>query len=281
MDQEIASALNIVRFHQKARAHIRIINAKRPAECAITASTHLNATAVMALQYRDIIIKAARTFNKGVMDVEENESREWWKIHAVPLILYIGKGTEGLPKMRSQCERENEGIVICTQVWWLANPLTIRERMQKEEIAALLVVFIVQGRKVPQSLVKYSIKAAVVWYRVKTYTNEGPDTRCELCCGWGHIENKWGSKPKCGYSSGHHWTSDHKCNEVWCTAMQGSLCGHTLEKCPNCKGNHVTFSSRCAKKREATKVARQSWKKGQQDKRPRVQPGTWQWARTE
>jgi hypothetical protein len=90
------------------------------------------------------------------------------------------------------------------------------------------------------------------------YTNDGPDTRCVLCCGRGHIENKCGSKPKCGYCSGHHWTGNHKCNVVGFTAKQGSLCGHTLEKCPNCNRRHNAFSSRCAKKREATEAARQN-----------------------
>jgi len=47
---------------------------------------------------------------------------------------------------------------------------------------------------------------------------------------------------------------------VGCTAKQGSLCGHTLEKCPNSKGNHIAFSSRCVKKREATEAACQSRK---------------------
>jgi len=61
-----------------------------------------------------------------------------------------------------------------------------------------------------QSIVKKGIKAAWVWYRVETYTNEGPDSRYELRCGWGHIKNKFGRKPKCGYCSGHHRTSDHK-----------------------------------------------------------------------
>ena len=157
---------------------------------------------------------------------------------------------------------KNEGIVIPTQVRWLANPRTIRERRQNREIAASSVGFVVKGSRVAQSLVKKAIKAAGVWYRVETYTNEGPDSRYELCCGWGHIENKCGSMPKCGYCSGHHRTSDYKCNLVGCTAKQGSLCGHTLEKCPNCKGNHITFSSRCVKKTEATEAAQQSRKIG-------------------
>jgi len=94
MDQEIASAINRALFHQNAPAHIRIMNAKRNAKGAITAITHPNATAEMDLQYRNMIITAARTVNKGVVDVEENESWERLKIHAVPLIRYIGKGTE-------------------------------------------------------------------------------------------------------------------------------------------------------------------------------------------
>jgi hypothetical protein len=269
MDQEIASAINRALFHQKAPAHVRIMNAKRNARGTITAVTHQNATAAMALMYRDVIITAARTVDKGVIDVEENESWERLKIHAVPLVRYMGKGTEGLQKMREEFEAENEGIAIPTQVRWLANPRTIRERRQNGEIAASSVVFVVKGSKAAQKLIKKGIKAAGVWYRVEAFTNAGPDSRCELCCGWGHIESKCGSKPKCGYCSGNHRTSDHKCNVVGCMAKQGSLCGHTLEKCPNCKGNHIAFSSRCAKKTEAAKAARQSRKTGLAGRAPK------------
>jgi len=147
----------------------------------------------------------------------------------------MGKGTEGLPNMREEFEAEYEGILIPTQVRWLANPHTIRERRENGEIAASSVVFVMMGIMVAQSLVKKAIKAAGVWYRVETYKNNGPDCRCELCCGWGHIENKCGSKPKCGYCSGHHRTSDHECHVVGCTGRQGSLCCHSLETCPQCK----------------------------------------------
>jgi len=144
------------------------------------------------------------------VDVEENESWQRLKFHPVPLIQYMGKGAEGLQKMREEFDAENEGVVIPTQVRWLANTRTIRKRRQNGEIAASSVVFVI--------------------------------------------------KPKCGYCSGHHRTSDHKCNVVGCTAKQGSLCRHTLEKCPHCKGNYIALSSKCVKKREATEAARQSRK---------------------
>jgi hypothetical protein len=257
MDQEIASAINRALFHQKAPAHIRIMNAKNNARGTITAITHQNATAAMALIYRDVIITAARTVDNGVIDVEENESWERFKIHTVPLVRYMGKATEGLQKMRDEIHAENEGVTVPVQVRWLASPHSIEERRQKGEISASSVVFVVKGSKVVRRLVKEGIKVAGVWYRVEPFTHSGPEGRGEHGCRWGHIESKCSGKPGCGYCSGPHRTSDHKCNVVGCTAKQGALCGHTQEKCPNCRGNHIAFSSRCTKKTEVTRAARE------------------------
>jgi hypothetical protein len=147
MDQEIVSAISRALFHQQAPAHIRIMNARRNAKGAITAIMHQNATAEMAMQYHDIIITAARTVDRGVVDVEEDKTWERLKIHPVPLVRYMGKGTEGLQKMREEFEAENKGIAIPTQVRRLANPRTIRERKQNGVIAASSVVFVVQGSR--------------------------------------------------------------------------------------------------------------------------------------
>jgi hypothetical protein len=147
----------------------------------------------------------------------------------------MGQGTDGLKKMGEKFDVVNEGIKIPTQVWWLADPHIIRERRQNGEIAASSVDFGVKGSKAAQGLIKKGIKAAGVWYQVGTYTNACPDSRCELGCVWGHIENKCGNKLKCGYCSGNHHTNDHTCNVVGCMAKQGSLCSNKLEKCPNCQ----------------------------------------------
>jgi hypothetical protein len=227
MDQEIACAINRALFHRKAPAQIRIMNAKSNARGTITAITHQNATAAMAPIFRDAIITAVRTVNKGVIDVEENESWERRKIHSVPLVRYMGKGTEGLQKMRDEIHAENAGVTVPVQVRWLASPHSIKDGMQKGEIPASSVVFGVKGSQAAQRLVKEGIMAAGVWYRVEPFTNADPDSRCEHSCGWGHIERKCSGKPACGYCSGPHRTSDHKCNVVGCTAKQGALCSHT------------------------------------------------------
>jgi hypothetical protein len=51
-----------------------------------------------ALQYRDNVIIAARTADKGIVGIEANESWQKVKIHGVPLDRYVGKGTQGLEK---------------------------------------------------------------------------------------------------------------------------------------------------------------------------------------
>jgi hypothetical protein len=138
------------------------MNAKRNARRTITAVTQQNSTAAMALIYRNVIITVTSMVDKGVIDVEENESWQI-KIHAVPLVRYMGKGTEGQQNMREEFEAENKGIAIPTQVRWLVNPCTIRERRQNGEIVTSSVVFVVKGTKLAQKLIKKGIKGAGVW----------------------------------------------------------------------------------------------------------------------
>jgi len=128
MDQEIASAIDCALFHLKAPAHCSIMDARSNARGTITAVTHQNALAAMALMFRGVFITAALTVDKGSIDVEQNEFWESLKIYAEPLVRYMGNGTEGLQNMRKEIEAENEGIAICTQVRWLANPRTLSER---------------------------------------------------------------------------------------------------------------------------------------------------------
>jgi len=60
-------------------------------------------------------------------------------------------------------QAENEGKAIHTQIRWLANPCTIKERRQNREIAESSVVIVVKGCKVAQSLINNGIKVAGVW----------------------------------------------------------------------------------------------------------------------
>jgi len=126
----------------------------------------------------DVIIPGVRTVDEGVIDVEENVSREWVVIHALPLVRYMGKGTEGLQKMWDEIHAENEGVTVLVQVWGLASPYSIKGRWQKGEISASSVVCVVKGSNVVRRLVTEGIKAAGERYQVERFTNAGPDSRC-------------------------------------------------------------------------------------------------------
>jgi hypothetical protein len=78
----------------------------------------------------------------------------------------MGRGTEGLQKMRQKMKAENEGIRIPEQVRCLLNPLTIRERQQRREIKASLVGFIAKGKIIAQRVVEKGVTAAGVTYKV-------------------------------------------------------------------------------------------------------------------
>jgi len=200
---------------------------------------------------------SATTVDIGVVEVEQIESWQLVIIYVVTHVWWMGKVTEGLQKIQEEFEAENEGVAIPAQEWWLAHHCSLRGRRQTGETAASVEVFVVEGNKVAQHLVKKDIKAAWVLFRVEMYTNLGPASRREFCSAWGHIENKCSSEPTFGNCSGHHWNNDHRCKVLVCSEQQGSLCGHTPEKCPNSNATHIAFGNRCAKNTEASSGARQ------------------------
>jgi hypothetical protein len=52
----------------------------------------------------------------GFLHVKDNESSFWLKVCSVPLVISMGKGTEGVQKMSKEIHAENEGVVIPIQV---------------------------------------------------------------------------------------------------------------------------------------------------------------------
>jgi hypothetical protein len=86
MDQEIVSVINKAHFHREAPAHFQMMNAKPISKRAITAITNQNLMAAMALTYHEVNMIAAHMVDKGVIDVEENESWEMQEVNPVHLV---------------------------------------------------------------------------------------------------------------------------------------------------------------------------------------------------
>jgi hypothetical protein len=98
------------------------------------------------------MISGANTVEQDVTDVKDNESWVWHKINAVPLMRYMGKGTDGMLRKQVEMKAENAGIAIPTLIRWLVSPSTSQERTKNVEIAVLLVAFVVNRSMMAQSI---------------------------------------------------------------------------------------------------------------------------------
>jgi len=112
------------------------MTAKTKARGAIKAMSNQNAMAPMAMIFCHVLNSVALTVGNSVIDLTEIMSWERITMHAVPGVRYMGKGTEGVPKMQDAINRENEGVKILVQVHQLVNPNNVRQRSQNGKIAA-------------------------------------------------------------------------------------------------------------------------------------------------
>ena len=114
----------------------------------------------MLMNYKDIVITAARTVDLGVVDVEVNEVWKRLKVHGIPLARYMGEGTNGTQRLREDIEAENArvGVAIPLAVRWLGKLSEIRERAREGKITASSVTFVVRGEEVAGKLVRNGLR---------------------------------------------------------------------------------------------------------------------------
>jgi hypothetical protein len=257
-DADILSAINCALFKVGVPYWICLRDVRRNERGTITGTTAEFCTADMLLQYRDNVIIAARTVDKGIVGIEANESWQKVKIHGVPLDRYVGKGTQGLEKFREEVQAENAGVVIPLAVRWLGKMSTIKERWANGEITSSSVTFAVKGEAAVKKMVREGVRVCGLRYKVELYLEERPESQCSNCARWRHIKSNCNtpSAARCNYCAQRHRTDDHQCDVIGCRAGQGQLCMHVDVKCPNCKGNHLGMSRQCEAKQAATAAGR-------------------------
>ena len=271
-DLDISSEVNRVLFEAKVPYFVRIQGVTKNTRGCLSTITTPGATAEMLIRYREIVIKAARKVDTGIVDIETNELWERVKMHGVNFDRYLGKKTGGgLEKLRQELQAENEGVVLPLAINWIGGPKDVQKK-KAEGKKASTVVFAVKGSKMAEKVLKGGLRAAGVKYDVEKFMNAGPDSFCGVCSRWGHVEAKCGSlkMPACMLCTGRHLTKDHKCNVVGCKANAGQNCTHNINKCVNCKGNHIAKANCCVKKQEAIKTAseeRRTWKEREGERR--------------
>ena len=264
-DLDISSEVNRALFEAKVPHFVRIQGVTKNTRGCLSTITTPGATAEMLIRYREIVIRAARKVDAGILDIEMNELWERVKMHGVNFDRYLGKKTGGgLQKLRQELQAENQGVVLPLAINWIGGPKDVQKK-KAEGKKAFSVVFAVKGSKMAEKLFKGELRAAGVKYDVEKFMNAGPDSFCSVCSRWGHVEAKCGAlkMPACMLCAGRHLTKDHKCNVVGCKANAGQNCTHNVDKCINCKGNHIAKANCCVKKQEVIKVAREerrTWK---------------------
>jgi len=271
-DLDISSEVNRALFEAKVPHFIRIQGVTKNTRGCLSTITTPAATAEMLIRYREIVIKAARKVDAGIVDIETNELWERVKMHGVNFDRYLGKKTGGgLEKLRQELQAENEGVVLPLAINWIGGPKDVQKK-KAEGKKASSVMFAVKGSKLAEKVLKGGLRAAGVKYDVEKFVNAGPDSFCGVCSRWGHVDAKCGSlkMPACMLCAGRHLTKDHKCNVAGCKATAGQNCAHNVDKCVNCKGNHIAKANCCVKKQEAIKVAREerrTWKEREGERR--------------
>jgi hypothetical protein len=271
-DLEISSEVNRALFEAKVPHFVRIQGVTKNTRGCLSTITTPGATAKMLIRYREIVIKPARKVDAGIVDIETNELWERVKMHGVNFDRYLGKKTGGgLEKLRQELQAENEGVVVPFAISWIGGPKDVQKKKGDGKKASS-VVFAVKGSKMAEKVLKGGLRAAGVKYDVEKFMTAGPDSFCGVCSRWGHVEAKCGAlkMPACMLCAGQHLTKDHKCNVVGCKANAGQNCTHTVDKCVNCKGNHIAKANVCVKKQEAIKTAREerrTWKETEGERR--------------
>jgi len=219
-DLDILSEVNRTLFEATVPHFVRIQGVTKNTWGCLSTITTPGATAEMLIKYREIVIKAARKVDAGIMDIEMNELWKRVKMHGVNFDRYLGKKTAGgLEELRQELQAENKGVVLPLAINWIGGPKYVQKKKGNGKKASS-VVFAVKGSKMAEKVLKRGLRAAGVKYDVERYMNAGPDCFCGVCSRWGHVDAKGGAlkMPACMLCAGGHLMRDHKCNVVGCKA---------------------------------------------------------------
>jgi hypothetical protein len=143
--EDYQSEINRVLLKAGAPHWIRVREAKRNDKGTITGMTTEMCTVDNLRKYEAVIIKEAHIVGRGIIGFKENEAWQRLKIHGVPLNRYVGRGTNGLEKLREEIQAENAGVTIPMAARWLGRVPQLKERWASGIITASSVVFAVRG----------------------------------------------------------------------------------------------------------------------------------------
>lgn len=187
---------------------------------------------------KDEMIRAARLVDPTIIDVVLCEDWARIKVEAIPVERYAPPGM--LQRLSEELVAENVGLEITSEVRWSAG-----HRIEETARPHASVTFAVRKSTAAALLDRRFLSAAGTRYRVLPYGRTLPDSLCERCSGWGHLERNCPStSAKCALCAGIHRTDKHACNVVDCD-VEGTTCNHLIPMCANCNGRHTATNASC------------------------------------
>ena len=185
-ETSLMSAVSMALYQLKVPTHIRICQLRRNEKGTLAGLPTPNALVDQLLNYRDTILRAARTVNPAIIDIVKNETRKRLKMHGVPLERYLGKGTFKLNKLKAEIESGNQGVEIPMAMRWLGRIPDIKQRIKNAEARGGSVTFVVRGQEMADLIIRKGLRILGKHYQTEAFIEVRPDTICGACRGWGH-----------------------------------------------------------------------------------------------
>ncbi|TGZ77551.1 hypothetical protein EX30DRAFT_351800 [Ascodesmis nigricans] len=241
---ELVVAMNAAPSKANAPAHIRIQKVEENEKGTVTARTGPKATGLMALNFKETLMKAARGVDNNVEQMKANETWHKLKLHAVSLNRYYHPDNneeareKGLSQLKKDIENAYPEIDLPLKPRWLLHPERLRERANS--ITHSTAIITLRSGEDAERIRKEGLWIYGKQHTIDKYIQGGPDAFCEICCGWGHGTHRCerAEKPACLLCGSGHRTKDHKCREER-KACLGRSCRQLVKRCCNCGGAHT------------------------------------------
>ena len=192
----------------------------------------------------NLLIRAAKTVDPAVVEVEMLEHWQQLKVNEMPLERYL---SEGKIKLLKQKVESSMGIQLKTLPRWLISEDRLGQAQITRNKWGSAIVIIEKGESESKKLCASDLRFSVFTRVVEKSWEAGPSSICMPCCGMGH-ERMGGCEKgpaKCVICARSHKVQEHQCGVIGYTKGRRIICLHVPVLCANCGRNHTSNSLRC------------------------------------
>ncbi|TGZ76209.1 hypothetical protein EX30DRAFT_391317 [Ascodesmis nigricans] len=216
------AALSEARAHPPIRFQKMETNEKR----TVTACMGPKATGLIALIYKETLLKATKEVDTSIEQMVANETWHKLMLHAMSLERYYYPDNEelrekGLSQLKEDILNAYSEIDLPLKPRWLLHPERLWERANTASHSTVIITL--RSGKDTEKVQREGLWIYGKQHTIKRYIQTGPDAFCEICCSWDHGSHRCerANKPACLLCGKGHLTKKHKCLEGDCKVGVG------------------------------------------------------------